>query len=72
MHVEHDPINSPLGFVQFFEKKVGHKNSAQDEKCVNAWKSIQNGLKSVGIHKLKKELFVDFSRRNAFMLNTPL
>jgi hypothetical protein len=70
--VEHDPVDSPLGFVQFFEEKVGHKNSAQDEECVNTWKSIQNSLKSVGFHKLKKKVFVDFSRLNAFMLNITL
>jgi hypothetical protein len=29
-------------------------------------------LKSVGFHKLKKKVFVDFSRLNAFMLNITL
>ena len=47
MNVKHDPVDSPLSFVQLFQGEVADETSAQKKESVDARKSIGDGLKHV-------------------------
>ena len=45
VQVHYWPIDPAFGFVQLFEHQVANQKSTEQEKCINTWQSIINGLK---------------------------
>jgi hypothetical protein len=47
MDIEHDPVNSSIGFVKLFKSEVRNQTSTEKEECVNTWKTIEDCLECI-------------------------
>ena len=52
MNIKHDPVDSPVSFIQFLQGKITDETSAQEKESVDTGKSIGDGLKQVGLREL--------------------